>query len=149
MKAEIEQTVQHLLASDSNSLYARLGASALAFASDPQQFVAPKAAIAVDVSIAGPLDDAIGLGKRILKRWNKAIYDLVCNTEGVDPQAKKTIMDAIKLGRPDALATAITSVLIGVFSVGPGVALVVGVLFGKVLLPAAGEEVCAFWKERL
>lgn len=84
-----------------------------------------------------PLDDVIGLGERILKRWNKAIYDLVCGGEGVDPQAKKTILDALKLGRPDAVATAITSVLIGLFSVGPGVALVVGVLFGKVLLPAA------------
>jgi hypothetical protein len=95
------------------------------------------------------MDDAIVLGKRILKRWNRAIYELVCGGEGVDKQAKDTIMNALKLGKPDAVATAITSVLIGVFSVGPGVALVVGVLFGKVLMPAAGEEVCGFWKERL
>jgi len=39
--------------------------------------------------------------------------------------------------------------LIGVFSVAPAVAAIVGVLFGKVLLPSAGKEVCEFWKERL
>jgi hypothetical protein len=149
MNGQIDTAVKKLSDSDANSLYARLGASSIAFPDNPAQFAAPDAAIVVDVSIAGPLDDAIGLGKRILKRWNKAIYDLACGTDGVDPEAKKTIMDAIKLGKPDALATAITSVLIGVFSVGPGVALVVGVLFGKVLMPAAGQEICTFWKERL
>jgi hypothetical protein len=149
MKAEIDHAVQTLSKSDANSLYARLGASSVAFSRNPAQFAAPDPAMKVDVSIAGPLDDAIGLGKRILKRWNKAMYDLICGADGVDPQAKKTILDALKLGKPDAYAAAITGVLISVFSVGPGVAMVVGVLFGKVLMPAAGEETCAFWKERL
>jgi hypothetical protein len=149
MKDDIDRAVQNLSKADTDSLYARLGASVVGFSRDPQQFVAPSAAITVDVSTAGPLDDVIGLGKRILKRWNKVIYDLICGSDGVDPQAKKTIMDALKLGKPDAVATAITGVLVSVFSVGPGIALVVGVLFGKVLLPAAGEEACTFWKERL
>jgi hypothetical protein len=149
MKAEIDHAVQTLWKSDANSLYARLGASSVAFSGNPAQFTAPDPTVKVDVSIAGPLDDAIALGKRILKRWNKAIYDLTCGTDGVDPQVKKTILDALKLGKPDAYASAITGVLISFFSVGPGVAMVVGVLFGKVLMPAAGEEICAFWKERL
>jgi hypothetical protein len=149
MKADIDHAVHDLSKADTDSLYARLGASAVAFPNNPAQFAAPNAAITLDVSTAGPLDDVVLLGKRILKRWNKAIYDLVCGTYGVDPQAKKTIMDALKLGRPDAVATAITGVLISVFSVGPGIALIVGVLFGKVLMPAAGEEVCTFWRERL
>jgi len=150
MKTEIDQAVQTFLKSDANSLYARLGASSVAFSSDPGQFAAPNAALGVDVSVAGPLDDAIGLGKRILARWNKVIYEIACGGgDTVDPQAKKTILDAFKLGKPDAVASAITGVLISFFSVGPGVALVVGVLFGKVLMPAAGEEICAFWKERL
>jgi hypothetical protein len=73
----------------------------------------------------------------------------VCSTEGVDPQAKKTILDALKLNSPEALSAALTGVLISVFSVGPAVATIVGVLFGKILLPSAGEELCSFWKERL
>jgi hypothetical protein len=149
MKAEIDHAVQQLSQSDDNSLYARLGASSVAFSMNPAQFAAPNPAINFDVSVAGPLDDAIALGKRILKRWNKAMYDLICSADGVDPQAKATILDALKLGKPDAYAAAITGVLISVFSVGPGVAMVVGVLFGKILFPTAGEEICSFWKERL
>jgi hypothetical protein len=149
MQTEIETAVKELSRSDANSLYARLGAYSTAYPGDPGQFVSPGATPPVDASIAGPLDDAMALGKRILKRWNRTIFDLVCGTDGVDPQARKTIMDALKLNSPEALAAAVTSVLIGVFSVGPAVAAIVGVLFGKVLLPAAGQEVCVFWKERL
>jgi hypothetical protein len=149
MKTQIDAAVKNLSNADTGSLYAKLGAYSVAFPQGPAQFAAPDATVQVDVGIAGALDDAIALGKRILKRWNKAIFDLVCSKDGVDPQARKTIMNALTLNSPEALAAAITSVLIGVFSVGPAVAAVVGVLFGKVLLPAAGEEACKFWKERL
>jgi hypothetical protein len=149
MKAQLDETVQFLSKSDANSLYARLGASSIAFSRNPAQFTTPDPAMGIDVSIAGLSDDAIELGKRILRRWHKVIYDLTCGTDGVDPQAKKTVLDALRLGTPDAFASAITGVLISVFSVGPGVAVVIGVLFGKILMPAAGEEICAFWKERL
>ena len=148
-KTEISAAVKDLYALDEKSLKARLGAYAVQFPQTPAQFAAPQVAVPVDVSVAGPLDDAIDLGGRILKRWNKVIYDLVCGTQDADPAVRKSILDALKLNSPEALAAAITGALIGVFSVGPAVAAIVGVLFGKVLLPAAGQEVCAFWKERL
>ncbi len=149
MTTQIEAAVKSLAQDDVSALYAKLGAYSLAYPQGPAQFAAPDASIQIDSSTAGALDDVAALGKRILKRWNKSIYDLVCNKDGIDPQARKTIMDALKLNSPEALAAAITSVLIGVFSVGPAIAAIVGVLFGKVLLPAAGDEICTFWKERL
>lgn len=149
MKMEINAAVRDLADEDENGLLAKLGAYSVAFAQNPADFNAPATSARIDVGTAGPLDDMIALGKRILKRWQKAIFDLVCGTEGVDAQAKKTILDALKLNSPEALAAAITSVLISAFSVGPAIAAVVGVLFGKVLLPAAGDELCGFWKERL
>lgn len=146
---DIDGAVKKLTDASTDSLYAQLGAYSIAFPRDPGNFIDPTVSVPIDVSVAGPLDDAIGLGKRILKRWNKAIYDLVCGTKEADPEVRKTILSAMKLNSPEALAAAITGVLISVFSVGPAVAALVGVLFGKVLLPAAGEEVCKFWQERL
>jgi hypothetical protein len=146
---DIDAAVKTLSDFDVNNLKARLGAYTVQFPETPAAFAAAQVSVPVDVSIAGPLDDAIALGGRILKRWNKVIYDLVCGGDDVDPQVRKSILDAVKLNSPEALAAAITGALIGVFSVGPAVAAIVGVLFGKLLLPAAGKEVCDFWKERL
>jgi hypothetical protein len=149
MKQQVEDAVRELSRADTSTLYEKLGAYASAFPRDPSQFTSPQTAVAANVAFAGPLDEAAELGKRILRRWNKAIYDLVCTGDGVDLEARKTIFDALKINSPEALAAAITGVLISVFSVGPAIAAVVGVLFGKVLLPAAGQEACSFWKERL
>ena len=147
MKTQIEAAVKNLRAADDASLYAKLGAYATMFPEDPQQFAVPGASIQIDAETAGPLSDSIELGKRILKRWNRALYDLICADS--DPQAKKTIINALNLKSVDGIAAAVTGILISTFSVGPAVATVVGVLLARVLLPAAADEICKFWKEKL
>ena len=150
MKDEIEQAVKSLGGASANKLYADLGAYSVTYPKDPARFANPSVSVPVDVSVAGPMDDAINLGKRILRRWNKVIYELVCSEGGeADKEVRNTILNAVKLNSPEALAAAITGVLISVFSVGPAVAAIVGVLFGKLLLPAAGQEICTFWKEQI
>ena len=141
--SQIDVAVKDLMGADTKILYQKLGAYASTFPKDPAQFTSPGAAITSDVAHAGFTDDMVDLGKRILKRWNKTLYDLVCGGgEDIDAEARNKILDAVKLNDPTAIAAAITGVLIGVFSVGPAIATVVGVLLGKILLPAAGKEVC-------
>jgi hypothetical protein len=147
MKNEIDAAVKALSGAGDDNLYARLGAYSVAFPLDPANFAAPHVEVAIDAAVAGPLDDAIELGRRILQRWNRVLHDLVCGEAG-DPQAKAALNAAL-LKSPEALAASITSLLIGVFSVGPAIAAIVGVLLGRVLLPAAGREICDFWAERL
>ena len=149
MNDEIELAVKALSKADAKNLYANLGAYSIAFVDDAAKFSHPAVSVSVDVSVAGPLDDAVDLGKRILRRWSNTIYELVCGGADIDPEARKTILSALKVNSPEALAAAITGVLISAFSVAPAIAVVVGVLFGKVLFPAAGQEACTFWKERL
>jgi hypothetical protein len=147
---KIDDAVKELMKADTKILYQKLGAYASTFPRDPAQFASPQAAVTADVAHAGPMDEAVELGKRVLRRWNKTLHGVVCGgVEDVDADARNKIMTAIKLQDPTAIAASITGVLIGVFSVGPAIATVVGVLVGKILLPAAGQEVCAFWKERL
>ena len=145
MKSEIQAAVTNLAEADDDSLFARLGAYSAAFPVEPGNFVAPGAVVAVDAALAGPLDQAKLLGRRILSRWNRTLYDLVCG-EGGDPQAAALIKAATSR---ETLAAAIASVLIGMFSVAPAIAAIVGVLLGRVLLPAAGAAICDFWKDHL
>jgi hypothetical protein len=147
---KIDDAIKGLMKADTQILYQKLGAYATTFPKDPAKFLSPQAAVTADVAYAGPMDDAAELGKRIVRRWNKTMHDLVCGGgDNMDPSVRSKVMDAVKLRDPTALAAAITGILIGVFSVGPAVATIVGVLIGRVLLPAAGEEICTFWKERL
>ena len=146
-----DATLKQLTASDTTTLYEKLGGFATTYPADPTKFSDIGVADVMDVSHAGPLDELADLGKRILRRWNKVMYDLVCGGGGgdVDPEAQKSILAAIKIGSPEAIAAAITGALISMFSVGPAIAAVVGVLLGRLLLPAAGKEVCAYWKDQL
>lgn len=149
MTDAVDSAVKNLIKADTSVLYEKLGAYASAFPADPAKFSSPQAAATMDVAFAGPMEDAAALGKKILGRWNKVLYELACGGDSVDPEARKTILEAVKLNDPAAIAAAITGVLMGFFSVGPAIATVVGVLLGKILLPAAGKEVCDFWKDRV
>jgi len=149
MTPQIQSAVRNLAASDTDSLLATLGSFAVEYPAAPEKFVVAGADIGLPQPTGGVLDNVIELGKNILRRWHKTIYQLVCGGEEIDAAAKKQILDSIKIGSPEAMAAAITGVLIGVFTVAPAVAAVVGVLFGKLLLPAAVDETCKFWKGRL
>jgi hypothetical protein len=146
----IAKAVKDLSGTDDRILRARLGAYSMQFPQAPDKFAAPDALVPGAEATAGPMmDAAIALGTRIVNRWNKVLYDLACGGTDVDEKVRASILDAVKLKSPDAIAAAITAALISVFSVGPAIATIVGVLLGKLLLPAAGKEVCAFWKEKL
>jgi hypothetical protein len=149
MTTQIQSAIQSLATSDTDSLLATLGSYAANYPGSPEKFVAAGADIGLPQPTGGVLDSVIELGKNILRRWHKTIYQLVCGGDEVDAAAKKQILDSIKIGSPEAMAAAITGVMIGVFSVAPAVAAVVGVLFGKLLLPAAVDETCKFWKTKL
>jgi hypothetical protein len=149
MNDNIKSAIDDLSKADSRVLYEKLGAYASAFPQDPAKFASAQAAGTMEVAFAGPMEDAAELGKKILRRWNKMLYELVCGGDSVDPEARSKIMGAIKLNDSTAIAAAITGILISAFSVGPAIATVVGVLLGKILLPAAGQEICSFWKDRV
>jgi hypothetical protein len=149
----IASAVRNLSQADDNVLLARLGTYSAKFREDPARFAVPGAVVAGAEATAGPMmDAAIALGTRVLNRWSKVLYSLVCGGDDSDAEVKdvrESILGALKLNSPEAIATAVTAALISVFSVGPTIATIVGVLLGKLLLPAAGKEICAFWKEKL
>jgi hypothetical protein len=150
MTNQITDAVNELSGLTDKDLKAKLGAYAMQFPSAPADYAAPGADVAISGHVAGITGDAIDLGGRILRRWNKVLYELVCGGgTDVDPEVRKQIFDAAALKSPEAMAAVITATLIGVFSVGPAIATIVGVLLGRLLLPAAGKEVCDFWKGKL
>ena len=149
MTNQIADAVSGLSGLSDNDLKVKLGAYAMQYPAAPADYATPGADVAISGDVAGVTSEALDLGGRILKRWNKVLYDLVCGGEDVDPDIRRKLFDAANLKSPEAIAAAITATLIGAFSVGPAIATIVGVLLGRVLLPAAGKEICSFWKEKL
>lgn len=148
--SDIQAVIGELQQADDDKLLETLGAYSKAYASDAAKFSAPAASIPLDMATMGPLDGLVEIGRRVLKRWQKVIYDLVCGGGGeTDKDARRTILDSLAINSPEALAAAVAGVLISTFNVGPAIATIVGVLFGRLLLPAAGEVVCEYWKEQL
>src|SRR5215210_5217532 len=46
----------------------------------------------------GPLDDIKAVGRRVLKRWNKELYGLVCGASVGDQEGRKAVLDSLQLG---------------------------------------------------
>ncbi|MDI4656467.1 hypothetical protein [Xanthobacter autotrophicus] len=147
--SDIQTVIGELQQADDEKLLEQLGAYSKAYALEPAKFAAPATSVPIDMATMGPLDGLMEIGRRVLKRWQKVIYDLVCGGGEGDQDARKTILDSLKINSPEALAAAVAGVLISAFNVGPAIATIVGVLFGRLLLPAAGEVVCEYWKEQL
>jgi len=91
-----------------------------------------------------PAEALRSIGKRILRTWNKALFDLIC-TEKDDVQRKK-LMDAFDLGET-ALIGAVAAALLTVTS--PAIAAAVAAIIVKKFLIPAGGVVCEVWEEAI
>ncbi len=143
-----EQEVQRLLQSDESQLLELLGMRAAVVTRDlPKSALVQPNIAAADVATMGIKDDMKVLGRRILRRWNRSAFDLVC---GEDPDDAKT-RGEFKLALGVSEAAAIGALTAGLISIGLMAALapvVAAILVKKFFNPAYGEF-CGYWKEKL
>jgi hypothetical protein len=104
-------------------------------------------AVAYDFEHAGLSDSLLDLGGRILHRWERELYGVVCGDAKEDAADRNSILTKIA-GDDIALGAAVGGVLISL-GVGPAVAVVVAALVIKRIIHPAGNEVCKMWSERL
>jgi hypothetical protein len=97
-----------------------------------------------DSTVMGPLDDLKSVGKRILSRWNKELYKLVCGSEDNEDRVK--LIEALNLGETAAIA-AVASLLLAIAPA--AVAAPLAALLVKSFLMPAKEELCDAWGEQL
>lgn len=143
-----EQEVQRLLQSDEGQLLELLGMRAAVVTRDlPRSAEIQPNVAAADVKTMGIKDDMKELGGRILKRWNRAAWELVCGDDPDDAKTRGDFKAALGVGE----AAAIGALTAGLISIGLMAALapvVAAILVKKFFNPAYGEF-CGFWKEKL
>ncbi|MEP2707640.1 MAG: hypothetical protein ABJQ71_22715 [Roseibium sp.] len=146
VKAAEAATIFATTASDAEMI-AELGRRATLASADPEH------AVPVDAEFRGTALEGIGdvfsdVGRRILRRVNKQLHELVCGDDE-DNAADREKLKGV-LGLDDAaVAGVLVQILVGTFGLLPAVATVVAALFLKhVLRPSLGE-VCEVWGEGL
>lgn len=93
----------------------------------------------------GALDDIRGLGKRILNRWNKELYTLVCVHEDDDQKARRAILGALNLGEAAVIGAVATALL--TLGVAAAIAAALAPLIVKRFIWPAKDELCQAWGE--
>lgn len=98
-----------------------------------------------DGPLMGTLDDVRDLGRRILKRWNKELYGLVCEVKSDDQKARTAILDALNLGQA-AVIGAVAGALMTLTVPAPIAAALAPLIVKKFIWPAK-DELCTAWGE--
>lgn len=98
-----------------------------------------------DGQTMGALDDLRALGRSILKRWNKELYGLVCESKVGDQKDREAILDALNLGQAAVIA-AVAGALIGLAVPAPIAAALAPLIVRRFIWPAK-DELCAAWGE--
>ncbi|TCO72119.1 hypothetical protein [Rhodovulum euryhalinum] len=131
---------------DDEALLVMLGKQEKAIAREPSLALQPMLDPDYDSTHMGLVDDLKDLGRRIVARWSRALYELVCGGQGEDADRKK-LFEALNVGEAAAIG-AVTALLLGM-AVPPPVAAAASVVIVRKFLLPAGDEVCDFWGEKL
>jgi hypothetical protein len=100
-----------------------------------------------EAALMGPLDDIKALGRRILKRWNKELHDVVCSSANPDQKDREAILSSLDLGETAVIA-AVATALLGL-TVPAAFAAVLAPLIVKRFIWPAKDELCSAWGEAL
>lgn len=95
----------------------------------------------------GALDDIKALGRRILNRWNRELYGVVCGNKGNDRKDRKAVIDSLNVGEVAVIA-AVASTLLSL-GVAAAIAAPLAPLIVKRFIWPAKDELCDTWGEEL
>ena len=141
----VSAAVNRLSARDDESLELLLGMRAQAIEKSPALEEDVDFLPEYDSTTMGGLDSVKSLGRRLLTRWNKELYGLVCGDKPEDAAERKKIMTALNIS-VGAAATAIAMTLT-TLAVPAALAVVAAPIFVKRMLVPGKEEMCAAWLE--
>lgn len=143
-----DQEIKLLLQSEEDQLLEQLGMRAAVATRDFKKSAELNPTIVADDVIAmGIKDDLKDLGKRILRRWERSGYELLCGGKPDDAKTRNEFKNALGMGEVAAI-TAITTALIGIGLMPALAPILAAILVKKFFKPAYGEF-CAFWKTKL
>jgi hypothetical protein len=129
---------------DEEALLVVLGKQEKVIAANPALAADPMLNPTYDSTHMGVIDDVKAVGRRVMKRWNRELYRLVCGAETSEERDK--LLAALNLGETAAIA-AVASLLLAIAPA--AVAAPLAALLVKSFLLPAKDELCAVWGEEL
>ena len=146
MVENLKTTAEDLATYDESALIELLGIRAKLIQSDNSIAgdLSPKATY--DAKFMGPLDDIKALGLRILNRWNRELFSIVCGSSNDDKEDRNKILNALTLGEGAAIA-ALIPVLVGL-GLAPPLAAVLAAIIVKRFLGTAMDTICDAWGQQ-
>ena len=144
---EVANEAQRLANKDEKALELLLGMRAKAIEKDPSLKQEAAFEVQYDESTMGFLDDLYGLGRRILKRWNKELNKLVCGSDSTNQKDRAAILSSLSIGE-SAVIAAVAAALLGI-AVPPPLAAVLAPLIVKKFIWPAKDELCEAWGEAI
>ena len=132
---------------DDEALLLLIGMREQALAAEPARKDDPHLAVSYDDPTMGPLDDIRRLGKRIMTRWNKELFAIVCGNETVDSKERADLLNSLNLGETAVIA-AVAGVLISL-GVGAAIAAPLAPLIVRRFIWPAKDELCVAWRESI
>jgi hypothetical protein len=138
---------EQLDAKDEEALALEIGLRSRHIEGDPSGADNPFLSVAYGTHM-GLIDDVKALGWRILARWNKELYAVICSSKKPeDKELSKKVFAALSLGEA-ALIAAIAPALLWIGAPAAIAAVVAPLIVKKFIVPAK-EELCAAWEEAI
>jgi hypothetical protein len=151
-EAAVVTAAKQLLTKDEAALLLEIGLREKAIDVDPAAANDPNLQVVYDSTHMGLLDDIKSLGLRIMSRWNKELYGLVCPAKSPagNDDAKKLrdkLLGALNLDE----AALIAAVVPGLMFLGAPAAIAAAVaplIVKKFIIPTK-DELCDAWGEAM
>lgn len=93
------------------------------------------------------LDKVKAAGRRVLKRWNKELYGIVCPAAGASGKEQEELMKALNISEVAAIGV-VTGLLLPLGVPAPVAAPLAALIVKKFLIPAK-DELCGIWGESI
>ena len=104
---------------DDEALLVLIGMREKVISQDPTRKEDVDLPVVYEEKLLGPLDDIKRLGNRIVRRWNKELYGIVCSDASKDRKERQDILTSLSFGE----AAVIAAVAGALISLGVGAAL--------------------------
>lgn len=88
------------------------------------------------------------LGRRVFRRWNLALHEFVCKSQGEDQDLRQRILHALS-GKDGGAVALIAGILVAAFGASPAIAAIVATLLVRLFLNPTKDAVCEYWSEQL
>ena len=143
----LQLALQDLLAADDDTLLEKLGMGLSANIAQQPEALQYAPQFTYDVAVMGPMDDLRSLGRRVLSRWSRELFKVMCGDAASDQKDRESLLKAIGVSDV-AIGAALTAMLV-TWGLAAAIAAVIAALVVKRIISPAGDEACKFWGEKL